>query len=279
MRPNYYGNKTDGEKKSDRWTKDCEAAKLLRSGLESGEIDPNDPPKTIYETYPLFQQYDLTRFRAALNKIKAEKGYMLRKKTCVEGGGHEEDGKPFASDLSTVPNRFNLEDMEDIVKEVGWMPIHTMFTWDNSQLREQITILVVMPTGIGVNYTVGVTGGGTKLEITVDWPPILTDATKLHEPFQKLMEITKKTTGGVDNNTQDFITKIQAFRKHLKDLEQNIDRLQSKAQINLTKMVQPHNIESNAIGQNDDGTRLLYINLLCESTESNKQRGSDYFVV
>lgn len=46
----------------------------------------------------------------------------------------------------------------------GWMPIHTIFQWSDSQLRERLTILVVLPTGVNTRYTVAVRGG-TKLKL------------------------------------------------------------------------------------------------------------------
>src|SRR5688572_17335289 len=69
------------EKTPDRWSANSEAGKLLRSGMESGEIDPNAPPKQIWESHPLFQQYTLDKFRAALNKSKAEKNSLLKNNT------------------------------------------------------------------------------------------------------------------------------------------------------------------------------------------------------
>lgn len=55
--------------------------------------------------------------------------------------------------------------------------------------------------------------------------------------------------------------------------------LELKAEMKLPTTVYAHHIETNAIGRKDDGTRILYINLLCECTDSNKQKGGDYFVI
>ena len=46
MKSVQYSGKTDANKDG-RWCRDSEAGKLLKSGLESGDIDPNEPPKTI----------------------------------------------------------------------------------------------------------------------------------------------------------------------------------------------------------------------------------------
>ena len=40
-----------------------------------------------------------------------------------------------------------------------------------------------------------------------------------------------------------------------------------------------HQIETNAFGRNDSGTRVLYINLVSECTDSNKQKGADFFII
>ena len=37
-----------------KWLKDSKAAKVLRQGLQDGDIDSNAPPKSVYESNPLF---------------------------------------------------------------------------------------------------------------------------------------------------------------------------------------------------------------------------------
>ena len=76
----YFVGKQDHDKKDEWWNKDCEAAKFLKAGLKNGDIDPNELPKVVWESFPIFQKYDLTKFRVALNKIKADVGCHLRKK-------------------------------------------------------------------------------------------------------------------------------------------------------------------------------------------------------
>ena len=55
-----------------RWNKDSEAASYLKKALQTGDIDPSDTPKNVYDRYPLFQQYKLESFRQAFNKFKTE---------------------------------------------------------------------------------------------------------------------------------------------------------------------------------------------------------------
>ena len=57
-----------------KWSKESKAACMLRQGLQDGEIDPNAPPKAVYESNPLFKQYKLDSFRSAFNKTKTELG-------------------------------------------------------------------------------------------------------------------------------------------------------------------------------------------------------------
>ena len=65
----------------------------------------------------------------------------------------------------------------------------------------------------------------------------------------------------------------------MKNLEQNLDFFESKTQIDLPVVVLAHKIENNAIGRMDDGTRILYINLVCECTNSNKQKGTGFYII
>lgn len=271
-----------GDRKVDRWHKESEAAKLLKAGLESGDIDPHETPKSIWETYPIFQQYELHRFRAALNKMKAEMGCLMRKKPPGGGDLNEEDSKYGSTMNGECTGGGYINNVDDSVAEKGWMPINTIFEWTDSLIRERITILVVMPTGVGKSqYTVGVTSGGTKLEIRVQWPDMLCDVMKLHEPFNRLMEMKRgRDSGVVDAKTQDLMTRMQEFKKHIKVLERRMDnRMESKAVIELPRTVHAHDIETSPIGRNDDGARLLYINLLCECTDSTRERGADFFVI
>jgi hypothetical protein len=224
------------DRKGFKWSKDSEAAKLLRSGLENGDIDPNDSPKAIWESCPVFQQYDLPKFRAGLNKVRTELGLMVRKKSGSEQGGGDDDGKVYGGESISLGGYKSGDLEEEYEEKRGWMPIHTIFNWYDSKLRARLTILVVMPSGVNTRYTVGVTGGGTKLELGVEWPAMLWDPTKLFEPFQKVMEM-RKPSKGLDSAVFDLMAKQQEFRKHMKDLERQMDRMESKAEIMLPTTV------------------------------------------
>ena len=135
-----------------------------------------------------------------------------------------------------------------------------------------------MPSGVNSNFTVAVTDGCTNLEIAAGWPSMICNGTKLHKPFQKLLEL-QKLSGEVDSSLYDLLTRLQEFKKHVKLLEKQMDWMESKTVICLRKPMHVHQIEMNAIGHKDDGTRLLYINLLCECLDSNKQKGLEFFVI
>jgi len=286
MKGNFFGSVND--RKPDRWNRDSEAGRMLKSMIENGDIDPSDPPKAIWDAYPIFQQYDLAKFRAALNKMKAELGVNVRIK---KGDGDDDDnnggvggaGGRFASvggyqgaGSNNVGGTGNVIG-EEVGHKCGWMPIHTVFEWCDVELRDRLTLLVVMPGGVNEKYSLAVVGGGTKVEISVMWPQMMVDCDVLHEPFKTKMLETSKVQG-LDATWADYLQRLQQFKIHINGLERKLDRFESKCCIELPKTVHAHQIETNAIGRKD-GTRLLYINLVCECTDSNKQKGKDFFIV
>ena len=105
MKSNYYGGKTE---KIDKWSKDSEAAKFLKTALENGDIDPTNPSKTIWEQFPIFQQYGLAKFWAALNKQKSKLRCKIRRKVGGEATGPDEDMKPFPGECITVIGKFGI---------------------------------------------------------------------------------------------------------------------------------------------------------------------------
>ena len=70
MKSNYLAGRRDVDKKALKWDMNSEAAKLLKEGLENGDIDPNKTPKSVHKNRPLFEQYNLSKFCLAYNKIK-----------------------------------------------------------------------------------------------------------------------------------------------------------------------------------------------------------------
>jgi hypothetical protein len=295
MKGSFFGSNVERKGGSDRWNKDSEAGKLLKSLLEKGDIDPSDSPKSIWVNYPIFQQYDLSKFRAALNKLKSEMGCNLRLKKVdldddvgVSTGGTGGGGGGYAGSLGGGGAGMGCNggggayagDFDDEIigrENRGWMPIHTIFEWCDSHLRNRITLLVVMPAGVNHKYSLAVVGGGTKLEIVVKWPEELVDAEKLHEPFKKMME--SKKSYGLDGSVQDHMARVQQFSLHINALERKMDRFESKCTIDLPRTVHAHQVETNPFGWKGEGSRILYINLVCECTDSNKQKGSDFFII
>lgn len=45
---------------------------LLKSKMESGEIQKNTKPSVVHKSDPRFHQYELTRFRTCYNNLKLE---------------------------------------------------------------------------------------------------------------------------------------------------------------------------------------------------------------
>jgi hypothetical protein len=273
---------SDRKPSGDRWNRDSEAGKLLKQLLENGDIDPTDPPKLVYDSYPIFQQYDLSKFRAALNKMKAEMGCNVRVR---KGDGDDDNG--VSGTIGYVggnPGNVNggggyasSREPEEVEEKQCWKPIHTVFEWTDRELRDRITVVVLMPSGINQHdYSLAVVGGGTRLELSVSWPEMMIDSEKLHEPFKKKMEALKLGLTGV---FQDYLTRVQQFQLHINEMERRMDRLESKCTIELPNQVHAHHIETNAFGRSDTGTRVLYVNLMRECSDSNKQKGTDFFII
>ena len=104
-----------------KWSKESKAARVLRQGLQDGEIDPNAPPKAVYESNPLFKQYKLDSFRSAFNKTKTEFGCHIR-----HGGGGG-----FTSKLGRASN---MEDEEDGFSIPLDFSVLTIFSYDFKDL-------------------------------------------------------------------------------------------------------------------------------------------------
>lgn len=277
------------DRKSDRWNRDSEAGKLLRQLLENGEVDASDPPKIVWESYPIFQQYDLSKFRAALNKMKAELGCNIRttKKDPDEnnGGGigasgYAIGGVGVSGDSTGNEEGSGYASNDEFDEEPnGWMPMHKVFQWLDAQFRDRVTVVVLMPSGVNRSgYHVEVGGGGRKLELTVQWPEMMVDSEKLHEPYRKMMEVKK---GMLDpGKFQDYLNRQQQYQVHINELKRKMGgRLESKCAIKLPRNVIAHHIESSAYGVKEAGTRVLYVNLVCEYLDSSKQDGPDCFVI
>ena len=71
--PGSHGTSTDNGVHL-RWSCKSDVAKKLASGIISGDIDPNMPPKTVWESDPEFGKCKLSSFRAFLNREKARLG-------------------------------------------------------------------------------------------------------------------------------------------------------------------------------------------------------------
>ena len=77
------GMKNNKKKKGStkRWDKNGEVAKYLEKALLSGDIDPNETPKSVYDRYPMFQVFKLENFRTQFNKLKGDLGLNARRET------------------------------------------------------------------------------------------------------------------------------------------------------------------------------------------------------
>jgi hypothetical protein len=63
---------------NEKWTRNCDAAKLLKSMLDNGEIAQGDLPKDVYKMREEFQRYPLKTFRNGFYNLKRDTGFHLR---------------------------------------------------------------------------------------------------------------------------------------------------------------------------------------------------------
>jgi hypothetical protein len=61
-----------------KWTRNCDAAKLLKSMLENGEVAQGDLPKDVYKMREEFQRFPLKTFCNGFYNIKRDTGFHLR---------------------------------------------------------------------------------------------------------------------------------------------------------------------------------------------------------
>ena len=59
------------------WSCKSEAGKKLIAGIANGDIEPTTAPKVVHGSDPLFLDYGLHAFRAALTRERAKAGSFL----------------------------------------------------------------------------------------------------------------------------------------------------------------------------------------------------------
>jgi hypothetical protein len=270
------------EKKSLRWSSTSQAAKLLRSGLENGDIDPSLAPNILHKCNPIFQKYDLTRFRAGLNKIKANLGMHVRKPLDTDGVDEEEEEDSNSGLGGGIGKGNSTSNMvkENVVSTQEWMPINHIFEWKDSLRHDRITVIVLMPTGVGKHYTLAVKDDGYVLEIITKWPQMFCNDIKLHEGFAQVIDMKNAGTSALSAETKDHFLKVQGFQQRIDELRNTKEKpFQSKTRIRLPKQVNCYAIEPSHIGSAVCGSRILYVNLLGERSNSGAQEGKDCYMV
>jgi hypothetical protein len=73
------------KKKPPPFAKGSEGFNRLKELVDDGTIGAETAPKTAYSLDPIFSQYNLSAFRAGLNKLKSENGMMLRTASASTG--------------------------------------------------------------------------------------------------------------------------------------------------------------------------------------------------
>jgi hypothetical protein len=103
-----------------RLTKDTEAYKLMEWKIVNQEVDFNLPPKDIYATEPIFQNYTPDQFRTCWNRLKAEHGINVRAasktgKPNVAGAGSIAEARTMMENVSVA----NMQALKQPAEQQG----------------------------------------------------------------------------------------------------------------------------------------------------------------
>jgi hypothetical protein len=70
-----------------KWTRNCDAAQILKSMIENGEVAQGDLPKDFYKMRDEFQRYPLKTFRNGFYNMKRDLGFHLRENVAKKNKG------------------------------------------------------------------------------------------------------------------------------------------------------------------------------------------------
>ena len=160
-----------------------------------------------------------------------------------------------------------------------WMPIYFKGEYPDGELVKHAVLIVVMPSGVGSkDFRMSLENENTELAITVQVPGLITEPKleKLHSYFKKLKEQGKCP---IDNKL--LIVRqhalVQAIGSQRKSDGEPIFR---RALIALALEVEP-NIDPSSwdlIGD-EDGTRIIYLDLKAPSKKHTAQESKDFVVL
>jgi hypothetical protein len=63
-----------------KWTQNCDAAQILKSMIENGEVAHGDLPKDVYKMHDEFQCFPRKMFCNGFYNMKCDLGFHLHKK-------------------------------------------------------------------------------------------------------------------------------------------------------------------------------------------------------
>lgn len=280
--------------KHPRWNKDSDAAKFLERALKSGEIDPNESPKTVHERYPMFSVYKLENFRQQFNKLKTEMGLHVRR----DNPDVQLDPSDFECKYYQLLFLFiylfvltifvDLNDFEDYgvgnpsnyakkrkanepcviggmcseLEEDVWAPPRKIYLFSDAKSRDKMVVTVWLPSGVGESFTFKLLEENTVLELSVQWPWEYYNADALYQPIKK--QITADTLA-------DHLLKTAAMKKESEAmLERKENRMWSRTRINLPKPCTGDMEPSLMVGKR--GSYILSIDLFVLIKETLKVR-------
>ena len=132
-------------------------------------------------------------------------------------------------------------------------------------MTEHVFVALVLPSGVASknvdNVDVTVDSSGTELLIKVRWPRFMCDVESLHRVWTRGMSHT-----AVDKN-RELLSRINSFSETLATMRKNEQEiLTSTAKIPLPIQVSKKPNFVKLLGDQEDDTRVLYVDLKAEES-------------
>jgi hypothetical protein len=143
------------------------------------------------------------------------------------------------------PSDNHPADATDMNHLYEWMPIYAISLWKNGDMDEQVTLAILLPSGIGSmeDSQVRVDDNLYEVHVRVKWPTIASVVSALHSLW----------------NLPEYHPKLVGFHDFFSNLrERESDSLYSEATISLPMRVQKTPVEFHRLGD-QSGARVLYV--------------------
>ena len=139
----------------------------------------------------------------------------------------------------------------------SFAPIHAMSEWQNEDCMRVFSVAILLPSGLNdKNHSkVGVTDCGSKLEVKIMWPQMLTDVSLLHVCWNRISATIPMSH-----------PKIVGFHSFFKTLcKRDADQIFSVGHVDLPALVNKVIKSITRIGDRN-GTRIVCVELAASET-------------